>query len=879
MSRQNPMGLYRHSRLTLSNAVLCGGLLFSLAASVLAAEPLQWVVISNGETVGALDVQREGNSVDIAYRVDNNGRGPKTDEKLQLDKRGFPLSWTVSGTSLFGAAVSESYTWDDGVAQWQSQADAGSITIDQPPMYIGGDVSPWSLGMYARAALKAPDQNLDVIPLGRLKLQQLGKLDITNDLTVTVYGLSGIQLDLQLIALDPAGQFFASLGGRGAVIRKGFEDSVPALQEWSRGFELQRMEELQSRLAVHTDLPVRYLNVRVFDSKAQATGALVSVVVSDGIIQSIEPADTRGAEGSELLVDGQGGTLVPGLYDMHAHNSMDSGLFYLAAGVTSTRDMGNDNALLTEIRRATEQGELAGPRIAPAGLIEARSPYSARIGIVADTLEQALEAVRWYAAEGYSEIKTYNSMNPEWVPPIVAEAKALGLRVSGHVPAFMDPDEITLVGYDSIAHINQLMLGWLLEKGEDTRSALRLTAMQRAAELDLENEDVQESVRLMAENGTSLDTTAVILERLMLSRSGEIQPGDLPYLSHMPIGYQRYRKRTFVPLDDPGADVAYREAFQTLLQVVKLLYDNGVGLLIGTDDTTGFTVHRELELYVQAGIPAPAVLSIATLGAATYLGQQDQLGNIEPGKLADFFLVPGDPTEDISLVRQIQLVSRGGVLYFPAQIYTELGIEPFAPPAAILPAETAPAESGPSWFDPTRVSDAPLHSPARTSHKGEFNGVDVTYDALTRELMLHGADGAPAATMFSTAYVRTDIGNTSQRPVLFLFNGGPGASSSPLHLGLGPMRRPEGDDEGALVSNPDSVLDTVDMVFIDPAGTGYTRLITEDAGGQFWGVNQDADAVLYLMHEWLLENDRLESPVFVMGESYGGTRAAVIAER
>jgi imidazolonepropionase-like amidohydrolase len=345
--------------------------------------------------------------------------------------------------------------------------------------------------------------------------------------------------------------------------------------------------------------------------------------------------------------------------------------------------MGNDNELLAEIRRATEAGELAGPRITPAGMIEARSPYSVRMGIVAETLAEALDAVRWYDAHDYHEIKIYNSMQPEWLEPLAAEAHRLGLGVTGHVPAFVHPERAIRAGYDSIAHINQLMLGWLLEPGEDTRTPLRLTAMKRAAGLQLDDPRLMQTVRLMQEHGTALDTTAVILERLMLSRAGEVQAGDAPYLAHMPIGYQRYRKRTFVPLDDPADDAAYRAGFATLLKVIRLLHDHGVGLLVGTDDSTGFTVHRELELYVEAGVAAADALAIATLGAARYLGRQAELGSLEPGKRADFFLVPGNPAERIGAVREIRLVSRGVTVYFPAEIYRALGIESFAPAAAV----------------------------------------------------------------------------------------------------------------------------------------------------------------------------------------------------
>lgn len=648
------------------------------------------VVIANDEIVGTLHSTRQGNHVQVAYAVDNNGRGPKINEALELDDRGFPLRWEITGSSLFGAAVDENYRWENGTATWQSQADNGSVSAPESVMYIGGDSSPWALEMYAKVLMAAPDHTLEVLPSGQVTLELLETLTVGEaGMSVTIYELAGIQLDPQLMALDSDNSLFASFSGRSGMIRSGFEQYLPQLQEWAQGHELQRLQKMQAELAHVYDSPIRYRNVRVFDSTKREPGARASVLVREGKVAAIEGANAVGDSGSEVIVDGAGGTLVPGLFDMHSHASLESGLFYLAAGVTSTRDMGNDNELLAEIRRATEAGELAGPRITPDGLIEARSPYSARIGVVAETLEEALEAVRWYAANGYFEIKTYNSMNPDWVEPLVTEARKLGLGVTGHVPAFVSPDTLIETGYDSIAHINQLMLGWLLEPDEDTRTPLRLTGMKRAAQLDLTGPRVQKTIQLMKEHGTSLDTTAVILERLMLSRSGNTPPGDIAYLSHMPIGYQRYRKRTFVPLKEPGDDAEYVAAFDRLLQVMKLLYDNDIRMLPGTDDATGFTVQRELELYVEAGIPAPEVLAMATLGAAEYLDVDDEVGSITPGKYADFFLVPGNPAEDISAIREVRLVSRGGVIYFPAEIYPALGIKPFASAAHV----TTPATS------------------------------------------------------------------------------------------------------------------------------------------------------------------------------------------
>ena len=101
---------------------------------------------------------------------------------------------------------------------------------------------------------------------------------------------------------------------------------------------------------------------------------------------------------------------------MHAHLDQDSALLNVAAGVTSVRDMGNDNAVLDGLIARIESGAIGGPRVTRSGFIEGKSPFSANSGIVVASEAEALDAVRWYAARGYWQIKIYNSMNPAWVP-------------------------------------------------------------------------------------------------------------------------------------------------------------------------------------------------------------------------------------------------------------------------------------------------------------------------------------------------------------------------------------------------------------------------------------------------------------------------------
>lgn len=662
---------------------ICG-----VAAGAAMGATQSYVVLANGEKVGHLIAEVDGDSARIDFAISNNGRGPKAREQIRFDATGAPTAWSIQGSSLFGNPVQEHYDWAKGVATWASQPDKGKVKAAAAPFYVPADASPWIQGQFARALIKAPGHSLPVLPSGTMRLEEVKKLTLGGGdkaVDLTVYDLSGIDLASSLVVLDAKGDLFA-LPGEG-LVREGYEAEFKQLQAQTRDLALQRAEAAQTRLAHHFATPVRIRNVHVFDPRTLSVGPLSQVSVYGDRIGSIEP-ETPGAPNpkGETIIDGQGGTLVPGLHDMHHHVSLQSNLFNLAAGVTAIREMGNDNETLLTWNRLIDEGRLAGPRIVRNGFLEGRSPYSARNGFIADSLEQALADVRWYADHGYWQIKIYNSFNPDWVAPVAAEAHRLGMGVTGHVPAFSSPDRVLNDGYDDIAHVNQLMLGWILSPGEDTRTPLRLTGMARGHDLDLGSDKVKATIALMKAKNAKLDTTAVILERLMMSRSGQVNPGDAPYLSHVPIGYQRYRKRGFVTLDHPGDEEAYAGGYRKVLETLKLLDDNGVELLPGTDDGSGFTLHRELEIYVQAGIPAAKVLRLATLDPEIYFKRDQSLGAIERGKLADFILVDGDPTKDISRIRQVRMTVRGGVVYYPAEIYDYLSVKPFAAPPPVTPA-------------------------------------------------------------------------------------------------------------------------------------------------------------------------------------------------
>lgn len=170
-----------------------------------------------------------------------------------------------------------------------------------------------------------------------------------------------------------------------------------------------------------------------------------------------------------------------------------------------------------------------------------------------------------------------------------------------------------------------------------------------------------------------------------------------------------------------------------------------------------------------------------------------------------------------------------------------------------------------------------------TQHRGRFNGQTVDYTVTAGELYLKDKKGKPKAAMFSFAYIAKDGGE--ERPVTFVWNGGPGSSSVWLHMGtLGPKRisvPSDGERAGPppfdLRVAPETILDVTDLVFVDPVGTGFSRPLGEHEGKEFWGLVEDATSVSEFIRDWVTANNRWNSPKFLLGESFGTTRAAKVA--
>ncbi len=216
---------------------------------------------------------------------------------------------------------------------------------------------------------------------------------------------------------------------------------------------------------------------------------------------------------------------------------------------------------------------------------------------------------------------------------------------------------------------------------------------------------------------------------------------------------------------------------------------------------------------------------------------------------------------------------------FILPIFLGLHLTASAAPEAEKPVETPKKEQ-------EAEASKPAAPPVVREASVTIGGKKIPYKATTGKIQLKDDEGKPRASIFSVSYERTDVKDTANRPVMFAFNGGPGSSAVWLHIGvLGPkIIKLPGDGTSPpvpparVVDNPLSILDVCDLVFIDPVSTGYSRAEKDVKPGEFHGLDEDIASVGDFVRRWISEHDRWASPKFLLGESYGGIRAAGLAQ-
>lgn len=634
--------------------------------------------VSSGIVKGSQQTMRLADgSLDVRFEFNDRGRGPKTRSRLVFDELGFIRSLRTSGYDYFQAAVNERFEAAAGRVRWSNNSEREDRPSASPRFYISMDGSPEEIAALARALLRTGG-TLPLWPGGEAGLHAAGEQTVVRDgdqRTVRMYEISGLDFEPVPVWLEADGALFMSGSQWGAVIPSGWKGALPKLLAAQNERSAVRGRAIATSLAHRPTTPIAITGCALFDSNAGKLVPDATIVIAGDKILAVGGPETN-VPAESRRIDGRAKTVLPGLWNMHTHMDATFGPRLLAEGVTTVRDPGNEPAYIAKLKAQHASGELAGPRIVIAGLIDGGGKYSAPIGIYATDAASASAQVRAWKDHGAVQIKIYSSLDPALVPGVAREAHALGLRVSGHIPAGMLAEDALRAGFDEIQHVNFLFLNFMPDVKDRTQTPVRLTApVERAGTIDLASPQVTGFIALLKERKTVSDPTLAIFYQEAVHRNGDLESSGFAEIADwLPAQVRRGLLSAALPVT-PGKDAAYRASADAFLKMVALLHENGIPIVAGTDNVLpGFDTIRELELYVKAGLTPAAALQAATIVPARVMKMDASLGSVDPGKLADLIVVAGDPFHDVSQLRRVETTIAGGVVYDARELYASAGV-------------------------------------------------------------------------------------------------------------------------------------------------------------------------------------------------------------
>jgi len=636
----------------------------SIAATTHAAERGRLFVFRRQNLIGTehYEVQRWGDSVVMHATHGYSDRNRATSEVatlLRLDARLVPVEYRVEGDRNLSVTVA------NGTVVIR---DEGSDRQVAPPASFFTAVGPVPAAipmMLVRYWLShgRPD-TIPLLPYGRATVKLLGKDTLPHlgaGIVLDRYFVRGLD-DLWggvTLWLDGEQALMAAVGGDDSreVIRERFQNAMPFFIRRSVADAVAAAEQFNRSVAPTHRGTFALVGGTLIDGTGRPPVRDAVVVVRAGRIVAAGPRTTTRIPADAARVDVRGKSILPGLWDMHTHLSKvpDFLTTYLAVGVTTVRDMGSELEWSVAFRDALARQRVLGPRLLLAGMIDGRAP--AANGLVqAATAEEAQRAVRWYHDAGYDQIKIYGVVAPELVPVITAEAHRLGMAVSGHIPYGMTAVDAVEAGMDQVSHLWALMNTLLPASIRSASQSVRYSAVLK---LDLNEEAARALVETLRRRGTVVDPTLAHEVRDVEPLTPETEPGLRRLPSELEHSSPRGLSR---PPRHPLGPAVYRTK---VLELFRILHRAGVPIVAGTDwgDLPGHGLHRELEVYVAAGMTPMEAIQSATIVPARAMRLDKELGTVEAGKRADIVVIDGDPLRSIRDIRKVRSVITGGRMY------------------------------------------------------------------------------------------------------------------------------------------------------------------------------------------------------------------------
>jgi imidazolonepropionase-like amidohydrolase len=603
------------------------------------------------------------------------GTNVKFESSSSQDDKGLPKHFTLKGDTSTQSHVDYEVTVDATTITMRDGTK--TTTAARPPFFvINAGYAPFATQQAALTAWRTHGRPAEIpgFPIGPVRIEPRGRGTYTlagKPVTFDRYTFTGFTWGRLVAWAGDDGQLVASLGedaefDRFEAVRPGYEPLLPAFSKESAEIALAAMEPVTRELRGPAVDRIAIVNGRLWDGTGAPAIPDAAVVISSGRITATGPRSTVRIPGGARVIDANGGTILPGLWEMHAHYAQaELGPAYLAAGITTVRDAGNDADFVVPIRDAIDSGRLIGARMLLAGYVDGVG--ASGLGIMrASGPDEGRALVQRYAARRFQQIKIYGNaqLNVETVRAITDEAHKLGMTVTGHIPRGMNALQAVEQGYDQINHLGSVT------------SVLRARGERGAppAPLDLDADIAKSAIRTLAARGIVVDPSFA---------RGEYNSHDItrPFVEVEPAAAKAPRPLAEI-FDHTGVAAAAAERARqgrkaTSGPVLVALYRGGVPIVAGIDLVVpGHSLHRELEHYVEAGLTPAEALATTTRMPAKAMRSDKDLGTIEAGKLGNVVIVAGNPLERIGDLRQVRTVVADGRIYDPVQLWKAIGFRP-----------------------------------------------------------------------------------------------------------------------------------------------------------------------------------------------------------